>query len=200
VFAESGDGFNGTIRSVVAGADCALDGAGGPCESALCRLKDGRLLCVFRLASFARFGRCISDDEGKTWSHPTNIPANSVEPSLQVIADEALALSCGRPGISVWFANTGTGEAWQEVDIPAQHNDSLPADRIQPNTRLVRGGAGKMMWAGLSGFTSSYTELLRLDDVHLLLMYDRLGMGWSAIPNASTETNSVWVMRLGVES
>lgn len=199
VFAASADGFKWSIRSVVSGADCALAGDEGPCESAICRLKDGRLLCVFRLASFVPFGQCFSEDEGKTWSKPVNIAPNSVEPSLAVMPSGTVALSCGRPGISVWFDKAGTGTDWQAVDILAQHNAARPQDVINPDSRKAWGGVDKMMKDGLSGFTSSYTELMRLDDRHLLLIYDRLGMGWSAIPDASPETNSVWVMRLKVE-
>jgi hypothetical protein len=199
VFAASADGFKWSIRSVMSGADCALAGGEGPCESAICRLKDGRLMCVFRLASFVQFGQCFSEDDGKTWSKPVNIAPNSVEPSLAVMPTGTVALSCGRPGISVWFDTAGTGTDWQAVDILAQHNAARPQDVINPDSRKAWGGAEKMMREGLSGFTSSYTELMRLDDRHLLLIYDRLGMGWSAIPDESPETNSVWVMRLKVE-
>lgn len=200
VFAESPDGFQWSIRAVVSGADCALAGGEGPCESAICRLKDGRLMCVFRLASFVPFGQSFSEDDGKTWSKPVNIPPHSVEPSLAVMPGGTLALSCGRPGISVWFDQTGKGADWQAVDILAQHNASRPQDFINPDSRKAWGGVDKLLREGLHGFTSSYTELMRLDDKHLLLIYDRLGLGWNAIPDESPETNSVWVMRLTVAS
>ncbi|MEN9574818.1 MAG: hypothetical protein RL514_2673 [Verrucomicrobiota bacterium] len=200
VFAESADGLKWSIRSVVSGADCALAGEEGPCESAICRLKDGRLMCVFRLASFVPLGQSFSDDDGKTWSKPVNIAPNSVEPSLAVMPGGTLALSCGRPGISVWFDAAGKGGDWQAVDILAQHNASRPQDVINPDSRQAWGGVAKLLRENLRGFTSSYTELMRLDDQHLLLIYDRLGLGWNAIPDESPETNSVWVMRLRVES
>lgn len=199
VFAESGDGFAWRIRSTIAGADCALEGGEGPCESAICRLKDGRLLCVFRLASFVPLGQSFSDDDGKTWTKPVAIKPHSVEPSLAVLADGILALSTGRPGISVWFDPAGKGTEWQSVDILAHHNASRPQNIINPDSRKAWGGADKLIREGLRGFTSSYTELMRLDDTHLLLIYDRLGLGWNAIPDESPETNSVWVMRVTVE-
>ena len=199
VLAESGDGFAWRIRTVIAGADCALPGEEGPCESALCRLNDGRLMCVFRLASFVPLGQCFSDDDGKTWSKPVAIKPHSVEPSLAVLAGGILALSSGRPGISVWFDAAGKGADWQAVNILEQHNAAHPQDLINPDSRKAWGGAEKLIREGLRGFTSSYTELMRLDDNHLLLIYDRLGLGWSAIPDESPETNSVWVMRLRVE-
>ena len=199
VLAESGDGFAWRIRTVIAGADCALPGEEGPCESALCRLNDGRLMCVFRLASFVPLGQCFSDDDGKTWSKPVAIKPHSVEPSLADLAGGLLALSSGRPGISVWFDAAGKGADWQTVNILEQHNAAHPQDLINPDSRKAWGGAEKLIREGLRGFTSSYTELMRLDDNHLLLIYDRLGLGWSAIPDESPETNSVWVMRLRVE-
>jgi hypothetical protein len=157
-------------------------------------------MCVFRLASFVQFGQCFSEDDGKTWSKPVNISPNSVEPSLAVMPGGTLALSCGRPGISVWFDAAGTGTDWQALDILAQHNASRPQDRINPDTRQAWGSVPKLLRENLRGFTSSYTELVRLDDKHLLLIYDRLGLGWNAIPDESPETNSVWVMRLKVEN
>ncbi|MBM4041519.1 MAG: hypothetical protein FJ290_23710 [Planctomycetes bacterium] len=43
VLAESADGFRWRLRAQIAGADCPLEGGEGPCESALCRLADGRI-------------------------------------------------------------------------------------------------------------------------------------------------------------
>jgi hypothetical protein len=51
LLAESADGFAWAIRSVIADENCKLDGNNGPCEGAICRLKDGRLMCVFRLGN-----------------------------------------------------------------------------------------------------------------------------------------------------
>jgi len=47
-----------------------------------------------------------------------------------------------------------------------------------------------------AGNTSSYTELIPLDESHPLCIYDRVPFGWSAIPPESPETNSVWVIRI----
>jgi hypothetical protein len=46
--------------------------------------------------------------------------------------------------------------------------------------------------------TSGYTEVVALDDRHLLLIYDRLRGGWDNIGTPS-QSNSVWVVRLTVE-
>ncbi len=200
VLAESADGFDWRIRATIAGPDCPLDGAEGPCETCLCRLPDGRLMCVFRLDSFKEFGVSYSTDDGCTWTTAVNIPdVASVEPRLDTLSDGIVALSGGRPGIYVWFNTDGTGERWQAVDIIAHHNARCPADVIEPD---IRNGGWKaldaMLRDGDRGFTSAYTELVALDDTNLLLIYDRVGLGWHAIPDESDETNSVWVVKLSV--
>lgn len=169
VVADSPDGRQWTYRATVADENCKLEGAEGPCEAALCRLKDGRLMCVFRLASNVRYGRCYSDDDGKTWTEPQNIDPMSVQPSLAVLPDGTVALSGGRPGVSVWFDAEGKGERWQPVEL-------LAGD--------VR--------------TSAYTEVVPLSDTELLCIYDRVPHGWDAIPAESKEHNSVWVVKLSV--
>jgi hypothetical protein len=47
--------------------------------------------------------------------------------------------------------------------------------------------------------TTSYTEIAVLDDTHVLYMYDRIPHGWGAIPEGSTDTNSIWVVRVTLE-
>ncbi len=197
VFAESADGFHWRIRSLIAGPDCPLAGEEGPCESAVCRLADGRLMCVFRLASFVSYGQAFSADDGRTWSAPVNITPGSVEPSLAVLRGGVLALSGGRPGIAVWFNADGSGRDWQPIDIVAAHNAARPrADRIELDSRQSWLPVDEMRRTGVTGHSSCYTELVALDDRTLLLTYDRVGFGWHPIPDDADETKSVWVMRL----
>jgi len=198
VLAESPDGFQWRIRSTIAGPDCPLEGREGPCESAVCRLADGRLMCVFRLASFVPYGRAYSGDDGRTWSAPANISPGSVEPSLAVMPGGVVALSGGRLGVFVWFNADGRGDRWQGVDVVAHHNACRPQDAIDPDSRKAWTARDEMLRQGLGGFSSSYTELMPLDERHLLLIYDRLGLGWHQIPDESDETNSVWVVRIAV--
>ena len=197
VFAESADGFHWRIRSLIAGPDCKLAGVEGPCESAICRLADGRLMCLYRLASYVSYGQSFSGDDGRTWSEPVNIGPGSVEPSLVVLRDGMVALSGGRPGISVWFNADGAGRDWQEVDIISAHNAvCAPADRIEPDSHNAWMPVDEMRRAGTTGFSSCYTELIALDDTTLLLIYDRVGYGWHPIPDDADESKSVWVMRI----
>jgi hypothetical protein len=183
VASESSDGLHWRIRSVIADEKCALPGREGPCESALCRLKDGRLLCVFRLDSGAPYGHCFSGDEGRTWSQPTVMKGVfSVEPSLAVMPEGLVALSGGRPGLFLWLNPDGAAAAWHKLDVLANHNAHRPDEPIRH-----------------AGNTSSYTEVVRLDPSHLLYIYDRIPFGGSAIPADSRETNAVWVVRVTVE-
>jgi hypothetical protein len=169
-----------TIRTVIADEKCDLPGREGPCESALCRLKDGRLLCVFRLNSGAPYGHCFSSDEGRTWTKPALLKGVfSVQPSLAVMPDGLVALSGGRPGLFLWLNPDGTAATWHKLDVLANHNAHRPDEPIKT-----------------PGNTSSYTEVIPLDQSHLLYVYDRIPFGWSAIPADSPETNSVWVVRV----
>jgi hypothetical protein len=181
--AQSADGVHWKIRSTIANEHCKLKGGEGPCEAALCRLKDGRLMSVFRLASNVPYGQTWSKDEGKTWSEPVAMAnAFSVQPSLAVLPDGTVALSGGRPGLFAWFNLDGTGKDWQRVDMREHHNACHPGETIGPVER-----------------TSSYTEIVALDDRHLLYIYDRIPKGWHAIPKDSKDTNSVWVVRITLE-
>lgn len=183
VLAESKDGVNWTIRSTIAGESCGLEGAEGPCECAMCRLPDGRLMSVFRLASNVPYGQSFSSDEGRTWSEAQSTPGVfSVQPSLSVLPGGTIALSGGRPGIYLWLNRDGKGLTWDKFDIVANHNQFVPQEPITD--------AGK---------SSSYTEVITLDDKHLLLIYDRIPHSWSAIPADSSDTNSVWVTRITLE-
>lgn len=180
--AESADGVRWAYKSTIADDKCPLDGAEGPCESAVCRLADGRLMCVFRLAANVPYGQTYSEDEGKSWSPATAMKGPfSVQPSLAVMKDGTVALSGGRPGLFLWLNADKTGKEWQKIDLLANHNAQVPDEPIKAANN-----------------TSAYTEVVTLDDEHLLVIYDRIPNSWSAIPEGSPETNSVWIVRVKV--
>jgi len=184
VLAESVDGLKWKIRSVIADEKCPLAGQEGPCESALVRLKDGRLLCVFRLDSVVTFGHCFSDDDGKTWSEPKNLKGtHSVQPSLSVSEKGMLLLSGGRPGLFLWLNRNGDAGRWDKIDLAKHHNDWV---KEEPILKAV---------AAFDSNTSSYTEVRWLDQERFLVVYDRLANGWNAIPAGSKATNSIWVVQ-----
>ena len=137
VAADSEDGINWQIRSTIADENCRLFGNDGPSEACLCRLRDGRLMCVFRLSGWVPFGQTWSADEGRTWSTPVSmarqIPsiAFSVQPALAVLENGSVVLAGGRPGLYLWFDRLGTGEHWERVDALPHHNASCPDEPIE---------------------------------------------------------------------
>ena len=188
VAVESTDGTNWAVRSVVADAACPVPGSGGPSESAICRLQDGRIMCVFRVESKLPFGQTWSSDEGRTWSTAVTMAGPfSVQPSLAVMADGAVALSGGRPGLYLWLNADGTGQDWQQIDILAHHNSCHPHEQIVYSEDLSRQKS------------TSYTEVVAVDDNTLLYTYDRVPNGWRRIPEDMDDTNSVWLVRATVE-
>ncbi|MDW8196384.1 MAG: sialidase family protein [Gemmataceae bacterium] len=188
VIAESTDARTWKVRSVIADATCKLKGGEGPCESALVRLKDERLLCVYRLDSGVPYGHSFSDDDGKTWSEPKAMDGpQSVQPSLAVSPNGILALSGGRPGLKLWLNKKGDASQWGSIDLAAHHNAFVKDEPITKAEVLFDSN------------TSAYTEVRWLDAQHFLVMYDRLANGWKAIPSDSKLTNSVWVVRGKVE-
>ena len=180
VMVESTDGLACKFRSLIAGFDCPLAGSEGPCESQTIRLKDGRLMNVFRLASNVPYGQTFSDDDGGTWSAPVAMQdAHSVQPSLAMMRDGSIVLTGGRPGIFAWINRAGDGKDWLQVDLQSHHNESHPQDAI---TRADQ--------------TTSYTEVVALDEQSVIVIYDRIPHGWQAIPGDAQDSNSIWVVKL----
>ena len=64
----------------------------------------------------------------------------------------------------------------------ANHNASQPGDQIT------------------GGHTTAYTHTAVLDQNNVLCIYDRIPAGWGTIAKTSTETNSVWIVRLTVSA
>jgi len=150
--AESKDGIRWKVVGTIASRSGKVNERGeeGPNEVALCRLKDGRLMCIYRLDSNLTYGQTWSDDEGRSWTEPVECRGpKSVEPSLAVLKDGTVLLSGGRPGLKFWVNRDGTGKDWQEVDI------------------------GKYRYKFIKNSDATgYTELVILDESHLLYVYD----------------------------
>jgi len=135
------------------------------------------------------------------------MPAFSVQPSLLPLhGDQTVILAGGRPGLYLWFDRDGTGERWQWIDVQINHNASHPDEPIHHLYSDKRPDAITQAWIDAdkaavvrNKHTSSYTELVVLDESHLLYIYDRLPNGWHPIPDDMDDTNSVWVVRITVE-
>ena len=191
----SRDGVRWQYRSMVAGVEYDLPRSEGPCEASLCRLADGRLMCVFRVGNWYPYGQAWSEDEGRTWSKPVSmarrIPsiAFSVEPSLAVLPNGVVVLSGGRPGLYLWFDREGDGWNFDRLDLLAHHNACRPDEQIKFVEKPYHGHA----------WTTSYTRTVALDERHVLTIYDRIPGGWANEPENPTETNSVWVVNATVD-
>jgi hypothetical protein len=197
VAAESQDAFHWRIRSVIADENCeTADPFQGPNEATLCRLKDGRLMCIF--GQSIPYAQSWSSDEGRTWTKPvrTNY-AWSVDPRVAVMGDGTVVLSGGRPGVGLWFNADGTGKDWRIIDLVEHHNafhPNEPLKRFWPN-------GSPMYFAGTS---TGYTEVAAVDDSYLLCVYDRTPLsstdenptpGKDKHAEDVNETYSVWVVR-----
>jgi len=197
VAAESEDGFHWKIRSVIADENCEVANPfEGPNEATLCRLKDGRLMCI--LGQSIPYGQSWSSDEGRTWTKPvrTNY-AWSVDPRVAVMKDGTVVLSGGRPGVNLWFDADGTGTDWRIIDLVEHHNafhPDEPLKRFRPNGNPIY----------YTGTSTGYTEVVAVDDSHLLCVYDRTPLssaGEDPTPGINKhlegvdETYSVWIVR-----
>ncbi len=194
LFASEDRGRTWRHFAKVADATGLPAGAEGPNEIAMIRLADGDLMVVFRVGSGSawKLRRAYSHDHGRTWSAPDVLPAWSVEPSLVRVANGTILLSTGRPGIHLWCATDGRGQAWQQVDIVALHNAWAPdasyriGQYTDPAYPQVAPGE---LWQ-----TSSYTELVEVAPNRLILVYDR-----SPKPKPSSPSDLTRIFALPIE-
>jgi hypothetical protein len=148
-------------------------------------------MCAFRMGAVSTpYGKSYSSDEGRTWTAPVAIPgALSVQPSLAVMKDGMVVLSGGRPGVSLWFNLDGRGEEWQRAAIVPE--EAAKATDISWKEIMVHNRGDVVR-------TTSYTEVLALDERNVLVIYDYIPCGWAPVPPDSTEANSIWVLRATV--
>lgn len=166
--------------------------AEGPDESSMIRLADGRLMIVFRVGELKpwHLRRSYSSDNGRTWTEPQVLPAYSVEPQLVRLANGAIALTTGRPGLHLWLTTDpkAAADSWQDVDIAAQHNlwCSDPSCKIVPRdpSNPDKG------WT-----TTAYTGLVQVAPNKLLLLYDR---GPEGAPTDSQDLTRLFIMPIEV--
>ncbi len=192
VAAESKDGLRWRVRSVIYdGTAPAAGGVSAMNESSLCRLPDGRLMCIAR----PHYAQTFSRDEGKTWTPPVrnrHFGHGGVEPALVTMGNGVVAFSGGRPGVVLRFNADGSGKTWQAVDVLAHHNAHRPGEPLVHHAKSRKNYG----W----GTPTGYTDIIALDDHTLLMAYDRTASTWPPKATAArdVDTDSVWVVRVAV--
>lgn len=114
-----------TISQYVPGLATSM-GTEGPSETGVIDLDNGNLLAVFRTgqpfpnpdinAVAPSLFTSISTDQGLTWSTPKMLGATGVFPHLTKLSDGKIALSYGRYGVKLMFADE-TGTRWSKPTI-----------------------------------------------------------------------------------
>lgn len=124
LFASEDNGLHwnrrSTIASYVAGPNASM-GAEGPTESDIIRLDNGNLLAVYRTgqpfpnsdinAVNPSIFFSISSDHGQTWTNPKMLGVMGAYPHLNKLDDGTIAMTYGRYGVKVMFADE-TGTRW----------------------------------------------------------------------------------------
>lgn len=175
---RSQDGLNWTFGSVIAGPSVSATVEGADKDSTLVRLKDGKLMCIFRVGratvtTSVPYLQSWSSDDGITWTPPVPLPGlESIQPNLARLNHGLLALSSGLPGLGLSFDQDGTGVNWDTIDILALHNAAQPGNAI--------------------GSSSFHTGLVAVDGSHVVMTYDQSATGGFAA--ARTGTNNVWAV------
>ena len=145
---------------------CTAAGAGGyEAFPDICRLNDGRLMCVFyagyghvalpneKLPSGGRIAYCLSGDEGQTWTEPETLvdgPDDDRDPSIVQLKDGRLICNFfslrrsdtprGFEGLGTWIVSSDDlGKSWSApVQISKTHYCSAPIRELS-NGRLILG-------------------------------------------------------------
>ena len=174
----------------------------GPCEPTMVRLRDGRLLTIFREVRrppSRNLWKAYSNNSAKTWSGLSITSAWSVWPQLVLMSNGILALSSGRPGVGLWLSLAGDGLEWTEYhNVIAAHNKLSPTYQRYPpqysNTSLATGPDSCDTHHCM---TTAYTGLVEVEPGVLLLAYDRRH-GCETWPVG--HTNEVYSMRVRVSA
>ncbi|MDE0462481.1 MAG: sialidase family protein, partial [Caldilineaceae bacterium] len=190
VMTSEDEGRTWHYLSTVATAEDGADSWEGFCESSLVRLEDGDLMCVGRMGGGRDqlLARSYSSDEGKSWSPIDRLPAWGVLPQVNRLSNGALVISCGRPGLFIWFSTDPRGEHWEPFDLMAHHNEEMgEAHQISPGKYGLEPVTREQYYTVHHNFdlpdqTTSYTSMLEVEPGRLLIVYDRMPYGWMPVP------------------
>ncbi len=175
-------------QSTIGGPDAVPDATEGPGEPCLVEVENGEIMCVARVGGLQPLARCYSSDRGQTWSAMDRLPVGNVAPSMIRLSNGVIAISAGRPGITLALSADPRGEAWQCIDLIAHHNASLdPSHRIAPCRPIPENPSEADYLSAHFDLaapfqTTGYVSLLQIEPNRVLLAYDRIPHGWSPVP------------------
>ena len=179
-------------------------------------LDDGRIYVVMRNGG----GGCLlmqtwSADFGKTWEPlcPIDARMRGILPVIRRLADGALALATGRPGMYLVFASSGASETWDidnRLDIWGTESltlkvnakpDTVRTDLVNYMSGIVPGVKKENMpWARQDLLNGNFLGLENVNFVEvspgrILLVYDL--QSWIAHPGAAPRkaARGVWITR-----
>jgi len=186
VFIESKDGASWRYVTTIADWSMLAHTPEGPDESTMVQLANGDLLVIYRVGSFKQnpLHKSLSRDGGRTWSKPEAMAPFSVYPSCVKTANGTLVLTTGRPGIYLWTCTDGRGDKWVQTDIMAYHNKAVSRE----DWRIESTDDGSRVQ------TTSYTRVREYAPNRVVMVYDRVPLGWHAVPNDSKDRNRLFVL------
>lgn len=165
---------------------------GEPNETALVRLKDGRLYAMMRVDAWPKskcFHHIWSSDEGRTWTTPE--PMRLIDedhcpgiawPRTVVLDDGTLVMVYGRQVRNLIFDPTGTGAQWQgRLDLTAFEKETQALLGVPEEQRIRRPG-GNREWD-----SSDYLAVVTDGPGRLIVIYDaqQYVENWNAEPVSS---------------
>ncbi len=175
-------------HGTVAGPDAVADANEGFDEACMVSLENGDLMCVGRVGAMQPLARTYSSDGGSTWTPPDRLPIGSVCPSMTRLDNGVIAISAGRPGISLGFSDDPRGDSWQVLDVADLHNSLMDPPHHIRLGRPTPEGASHLQCL-ITQFdlddpfqTTGYTQLLAMPGNRLFLVYDRIPYGWMPVP------------------
>jgi len=110
----------------------------GPNETALIELANGDILAYYRIASQGALYQSRSKDGGKIWSPAKEVAPFGVAPAAVVLKNGTLVVVTGRPKLYLLIDFSGTGEAYQQLEIYGGHGSSYASIlETAPNELLI---------------------------------------------------------------
>ena len=96
----------------------------------------------------------------------------SARPRAVALRSGPILVAGGRPALNLWVNEDGTGEQWQTLDIPTEHNKLIDDPALKFCSAFENANMS-LGWAE----SSAYTQTLMLSPTVSLVCYERQGSG-----------------------